>query len=368
MMKRITRKERLTSEEAAKIKAVRKQVAEELPDLIARHDERMAALDQLQGLLQQLKTAREKRGLSLADLTELTGMDRSALSKLENGQRPNPTVETLVRYAEAVGKHLKIELEDQDDVLDKWFESFLHAFIHEIHKKQEKDCVAKALYCLLVREANTWRSIRVLQKNTRVEFHDVFMVDAGTLLRAMFDAYLQADFIYRDPSERKQRATDYLDFEHVERYRMQEKVLKHDNELVTRLSSSARKLEGEKRVLEQFERVKDRFLEEKKCRDGKVKVGPATRMHWYKGGLPHLAKAAGRMAEYDTFVASFGGCVHSSIFAVLNGPPVRSQNALFLASEFTARVAIMNAEYNRIYIGDDRANLDELAKSGLDNS
>jgi transcriptional regulator with XRE-family HTH domain len=33
---------------------------------------------------------REEKGLSLADLTRLTGMDRSALSKLETGQRLNP--------------------------------------------------------------------------------------------------------------------------------------------------------------------------------------------------------------------------------------------------------------------------------------
>lgn len=45
-------------------------------------------------------------------MTELTGMDRSALSKLETGQRPNPTVETLVRYAEAVGKRLVVSLAD----------------------------------------------------------------------------------------------------------------------------------------------------------------------------------------------------------------------------------------------------------------
>jgi DNA-binding XRE family transcriptional regulator len=112
-MRRITRKERLTPELATKIKAVRQQVSDELPDLIARHHERMDAVEQLQALLSQLKAAREKRGLSLADVTNLTGMDRSALSKLENGQRPNPTVETLVRYAEAVGKHLKIELIDE---------------------------------------------------------------------------------------------------------------------------------------------------------------------------------------------------------------------------------------------------------------
>ena len=111
-MKRIIRDRRLTPEEAAKYKAIRAQVAEELPELIQRHHERMATLDQLQELLVQLKAAREAKGLSLADLTELTGMDRSALSKLETGQRANPTVETLVRYAEAVGKRLMVSLAD----------------------------------------------------------------------------------------------------------------------------------------------------------------------------------------------------------------------------------------------------------------
>ncbi|MBI1916449.1 MAG: helix-turn-helix domain-containing protein [Planctomycetes bacterium] len=111
-MKRITRNRRLTAEEAAKYKAIREQVAEELPDLIARHHERLATLDHLEELLRQLKAAREAKGLSLSDLTEITGMDRSALSKLETGQRANPTVETLVRYAAAVGKRLVVSLTD----------------------------------------------------------------------------------------------------------------------------------------------------------------------------------------------------------------------------------------------------------------
>ena len=111
-MKRVTRDRRLTPDEAAKYRTVREQVAAELPDLVARHHERMAALDQLDELLRQLKAAREEKGLSLADLTELTGMERSALSKLETGQRPNPTVDTFVRYAEAVGKRLVVALTD----------------------------------------------------------------------------------------------------------------------------------------------------------------------------------------------------------------------------------------------------------------
>ena len=111
-MNRVTRNRRLTPQEGAKYKAIREQVAGELPDLIARHHERVATLGQLQELLAQLKAAREAKGLSLSDLTELTGMDRSALSKLETGQRANPTVETLVRYAEAVGKRLVVSLAD----------------------------------------------------------------------------------------------------------------------------------------------------------------------------------------------------------------------------------------------------------------
>jgi DNA-binding XRE family transcriptional regulator len=109
-LRRITRDRPLTDEEAAEYRKVREQVAEELPDLVARHYEHQVSLDQVSELIQQLKAAREEQGLSLADLTQLTGMDRSALSKLETGQRLNPTVDTLVRYAEAVGKRLVVSL------------------------------------------------------------------------------------------------------------------------------------------------------------------------------------------------------------------------------------------------------------------
>ena len=109
-LRRSTRDRYLAPEEAAKYREIRAQVAKELPELITRHSERLEVLDQLAGLVEQLKIAREEKGLSLADLTRLTGMDRSALSKLENGQRLNPTIETLVRYADAVGKRLVVSL------------------------------------------------------------------------------------------------------------------------------------------------------------------------------------------------------------------------------------------------------------------
>lgn len=90
----------------------RRSDAEQSPDVIARHHKRVATLDQLHELLEHLRAAREAKGLSLADLTGMTGMDRFALSKLETGRRGNPTVDALVRYAEAVAKRLVVSLAD----------------------------------------------------------------------------------------------------------------------------------------------------------------------------------------------------------------------------------------------------------------
>ena len=45
-------------------------------------------------------------------MKELTGMDRSALSKLETGKRQNPSIDTLIRYADALGKTILIEIAD----------------------------------------------------------------------------------------------------------------------------------------------------------------------------------------------------------------------------------------------------------------
>ncbi len=57
-------------------------------------------------LIHELKKHREAKGLTLTTISKLTGMDQATLSRLENGRRPNPTVDTLWRYARAVGREL----------------------------------------------------------------------------------------------------------------------------------------------------------------------------------------------------------------------------------------------------------------------
>jgi DNA-binding Xre family transcriptional regulator len=64
-------------------------------------------------LIAMLRAAREAAGISLTELEERTGMRKSALSRLENSKAPNPTLATLQRYADAVGKRLTIGIESK---------------------------------------------------------------------------------------------------------------------------------------------------------------------------------------------------------------------------------------------------------------
>ena len=111
MAKRITRDRRLTDEDKGKYGNVREQIAEELPE-IRRRGKAAKQRILLKQVLKALKEERRRQGMSLRVLNERTGIDRGSLSKLENDPDPNVTVNTLMKYAEAVGKTITVELED----------------------------------------------------------------------------------------------------------------------------------------------------------------------------------------------------------------------------------------------------------------
>jgi DNA-binding phage protein len=110
--KRIYRK--ATGEERKRHAKVREQIAGELPELKRRAREKLALIRKegtpLRQALTALRGERERQGLSLADINERTGIDRAALSRLENNEEANPTIVTLERYAEAVGKQMIVLL------------------------------------------------------------------------------------------------------------------------------------------------------------------------------------------------------------------------------------------------------------------
>jgi len=62
-----------------------------------------------------LEKARQSLGLSLTEIARRSGIDLASLSRLEAGKNPNPTFETLSRYAAALGLRLKISLVEMEE-------------------------------------------------------------------------------------------------------------------------------------------------------------------------------------------------------------------------------------------------------------
>ncbi len=60
-----------------------------------------------------LQSERHSQGLSLSEVQERTGIGRAALCRLENLVDANPTISTLSRIADALGKRLVIALQEK---------------------------------------------------------------------------------------------------------------------------------------------------------------------------------------------------------------------------------------------------------------
>ena len=60
----------------------------------------------VRSFLHELKKMRQAAGLTLAVVSKRSGIDQATLSRLENGRQPNPTIDSLWRYARAIGRSL----------------------------------------------------------------------------------------------------------------------------------------------------------------------------------------------------------------------------------------------------------------------
>jgi DNA-binding XRE family transcriptional regulator len=113
MAKRMHRKVQRTPEHEQEIEAIRARSQRERPSLRKLRESGDVSEVVTQGeyvdllaMLAALKRHREAKGLSLADVAQRCGMDRSAVSRLENGVYLNPTLDTLYRYAAAIGAEI----------------------------------------------------------------------------------------------------------------------------------------------------------------------------------------------------------------------------------------------------------------------
>lgn len=105
----------LTDDEKQRVANARREVEAECEEIL--RDGRIAKQAwvamrrEVDEMVSRLREEREKRGLSLADVQQRSGLRRSALSRLENDKTANPTLLTLQRYAAALGMTLHTTLD-----------------------------------------------------------------------------------------------------------------------------------------------------------------------------------------------------------------------------------------------------------------
>lgn len=107
-MKRHSRGRMLTDVEAEKYAKIREKFEAEKPEIDKLAAVRARRRDRIAAIVARIRQLRAEQGLTLAEISERTGIDGPALSRLENGKPANPSIETLMRYAEAVGAEISI--------------------------------------------------------------------------------------------------------------------------------------------------------------------------------------------------------------------------------------------------------------------
>jgi hypothetical protein len=242
------------------------------------------------------------------------------------------------------------------DEADEYVLMFANKIAKQVYELKKTDHVTVSLYTLLMRVLNTHISIHYLHGYTST---DTFVVDAAVLLRCLFDAYFQANYIYKDPIKRLERAELYVEFEHVERYVTANKFLKHNNEFAKMLHASPYKDEGQKECLRQYNRVKHLFLK-------KGKNEP--RDKWYSMSMADLAGEAELKDEYDTFVGPFSGCAHSSYMNIRYGAMLQPDAVILHSGKLLARMLLLNINHNGLAVTQDELKVLNLMVGSLLNA
>ena len=105
----------LPPEQIRRLKREAERIDREERDAIRRRGRAVKARhERLRDIVQVLKAERQRLGLSLAEIGERSGIGKANLSRLENDPYPNPTVDTLLRYADALGCTIRIALSEPD--------------------------------------------------------------------------------------------------------------------------------------------------------------------------------------------------------------------------------------------------------------
>jgi DNA-binding XRE family transcriptional regulator len=105
----------LTPDRVASLSALARKIdAEETDDLKVMGRSVLARHKTLRELILGLKAVRLERGMSLGEAGEKSGIGKANLSRLENDAEPNPTIDTVLRYAESLGVTVRFAIDAEN--------------------------------------------------------------------------------------------------------------------------------------------------------------------------------------------------------------------------------------------------------------
>jgi DNA-binding phage protein len=112
-----------TPEETARIKEIRDRFQRERPSLesLVESDDFSPPITQeknfaLMQFAAAFKNIRQLKGMSLSDVSAITGIDKAQLSRIENALNPNPTMATIDAMAHAIGRRVRIDIDEECSV------------------------------------------------------------------------------------------------------------------------------------------------------------------------------------------------------------------------------------------------------------
>lgn len=171
-------------------------------------------------------------------------------------------------------------METEATILDRWLEHPLPAGVDEAAKRFVN------------------RADQLVAAGTGfLKLHRQF--ELPLIIRSLFELSVQFEYLMGDAEP---RAELYLEYAHVTKHRKTQAWRDLPGPIGEHLRASSLRLEGEKRNLAEYNRVKSKFPMPKKQNQ--------VRRHWYPGTLRDLASEVGRTAEYDAVYGLYSAWAH----------------------------------------------------------
>ena len=182
---------------------------------------------------------------------------------------------------------------------------------------------------------NTRVIYRVLSNGESNEEVEAMGNATCALLRCIWDAVIQAEYICHDPSMLESRARQFEAFRIVEQVSADEALQKHSNLFSQRLLSSQTRLTNKAAIDAEYLRVKSQY----ETQDGRMQT------KWYKGNLKIWATLVGAADEYLFFASISSSSVHAGPMALTTGPIFQGSALFYFVLNLTARCLKLLVKY-----------------------